>query len=78
MTQAVLVNGRYPKYKKDLKAAVKDGAPVHLVETSIFGRNYEGDVKDAPDGRYFIVGPHPKERKWYANIVKRGDKIAVK
>jgi hypothetical protein len=69
--------GRF-KTKKALKEAVAEGRSVILEATSAFGNEYGGDVADAPDGRYAVVGPDPyTARNWYATIAKQGDQVKV-
>ncbi len=54
------------KTKKALKENVLNAI---LEATSFFGNEYDGPVKEAPDGRYFVVGPDPyTKRSWYATI----------
>lgn len=48
------------KTKKDLKAGV--GRTFRPIETSMFGLEYKGD------GKYYVVGPSPYVRKWYAEV----------
>lgn len=65
--------------KKALTDAVKAGHTTYLEATSVFGNEYDGPLREAPDGAYYVVGPDPyKSRKWYAQIVKSGDMIKVK
>ena len=65
--------------KKALTDAVKAGHTTYLEATSVFGNEYDGPLRQAPDGAYYVVGPDPyKSRKWYAQIVKSGDTIKVK
>ena len=83
MTQGIYVNGERPKTKKALKEAIKNyngkGATSIVLEaTSIMENEYGGALIDAPNSRYYIVGPDPyKSRKWYANITKQGNKITI-
>jgi len=79
MTQGIWVNAKRPKYKKDLKQALIDNQLISLEATSFFGNEYSGPIHEAPDGTYTIVGPDPERaRNWYANIIKKGDKIIIK
>ena len=49
------------KAKKDLKAAI--GRPLHYVETSMFGLEFN------PNGKNYVVGPCAyTARKWYAGV----------
>ena len=79
MTDGIyLSNGRRPKSKKEIKETVASGGKVIIECTSMFG-GYGGDVKYAPDGTYTFVGPNPyNARKFYGNIIKKGEKITVK
>ena len=52
--------GAIYKTKKELKAAV--GQPLRYEETSMFGEEYR------PNGRICVVGPSPRERKWFAEV----------
>ena len=52
--------GAIYKTKKELKAAI--GQPLHYEETSMFGEEYR------PNGRFCVVGPSPRERKWFAEV----------
>ena len=52
--------GAIYKTKKELKAAV--GQPLQYEETSLFGEEYR------PNGRFCVVGPSPRERKWFAEV----------
>lgn len=80
--QGIYLNGRRPKSKKEIRErlAAPDGAvAVELEATSMFGNEYGGPVKGAPDGSYHIVGPDPyTKRSFYGTITKRGDKITLK
>lgn len=55
------------KHKKDLKAAL--GKNLLYVETSIFGKEYTSD------GTFCVVGPSASDRKWYAQVTMKDDKI---
>ena len=58
-----MMGARY-KTKKELKQAI--GQPLHYIETSLFGLEYE------PDGKLSVVGPCPyTNRKWYAGVIMR-------
>lgn len=57
----------YYKTKKDLKAAI--GKNLRYGETSMFGSEYQSN------GKLTVVGPSERERKWYANVVMKNDKI---
>ncbi len=56
------------KSKKELKAAV--GQPLRYEETSFFGPEYKAD------GKFCVVGPSPRERKWFATVVMQNGLIA--
>ena len=59
--------GAIYKTKKELKAAV--GQPLHYEETSMFGEEYR------PNGRFCVVGPSPRERKWFAEVTRENGLI---
>lgn len=59
--------GAYYKTKKELKQAV--GQRLHYEETSMFGQEY------TPDGQFCVVGPSPRERKWFASVTTANGKI---
>jgi len=71
-------NGTRFKTKKSLKEAAASKSYIGLEATSLFGNEYDGDVQDAPDGTYTVVGPSPTVRVWYANIIKSQGKVVVK
>ena len=48
------------KTKKVLKANV--GQPLNYEETSMFGEEYRDS------GTFCVVGPSPRERKWFASV----------
>jgi hypothetical protein len=52
--------GAIYKTKKELKAAI--GQALRYEETSIFGEEYRAN------GRFCVVGPSPRERKFYAEV----------
>ena len=56
------------KTKKALKEAV--GQELRYEETSIFGEEYK------PNGKFAVVGPSPRERKWFATVTMENGKIA--
>jgi len=65
--------------KKQLKEFIKQGEPVVLEATSVFGNEFDGVLQFAPDGDYWVVGPDPyRSRKWFAHIVKEQGKVTVK
>lgn len=80
MTQGIWVNGRRPKSKKEVKEAASiDAAHVSLEATSIFGNEHDGPLTTLPEGTYTFVGPDPRtSRKFFGNVVIRGDKITIK
>jgi len=53
--------GALYKTKKELKESV--GKRLKYIETSLFGKEYQGD------GKFCVVGPHPYNRRWYAEII---------
>jgi hypothetical protein len=69
MSYGIFVNGTRPKSKKAVKEAVKNNDRIRLENTSLFPGGYDGDINDAPDGRYDFVGPDPyTKRVFYGNI----------
>ena len=52
--------GAIYKTKKELKAAI--GQELRYEETSMFGAEFKAD------GRFCVVGPSPRERKWFAEV----------
>lgn len=56
------------KTKKDLKAAV--GQDLRYEETSFFGPEYK------TNGTFCVVGPSPRERKWFASVTMVDGKIS--
>lgn len=55
------------KTKKELKAAV--GSPLRYEETSFFGPEYR------ENGKFCVVGPSPRERKWFAEVTMKNGLI---
>ena len=55
------------KTKKMLKESV--GKELRYQETSMFGSEYKSN------GRFPVVGPGPYDRKWYATVTMKDDKI---
>lgn len=60
--------GALYKTKKDLKAAI--GQPLRYEETSLFGAEYRDN------GTFCVVGPSPRERKWFAEVTMVDGKIS--
>jgi len=59
-----MMGANYPT-KKSLKESI--GKPLKYQETSISGSEYK------ENGSFCVVGPHPYNRKWYAQVtVKDG------
>ena len=56
------------KTKTALKAQI--GQAPNFIETSIFGPEFKGD------GTYYVVGPSPWDRRWYAEVLVSGGVIA--
>jgi hypothetical protein len=54
--------------KKLLKAAI--GQELRYEETSMFGAEFKAD------GTFCVVGPSPRERKWFASVTMVGGLIA--
>lgn len=69
-----------PRSKKAIKDAAADPFnDINLEATSVFGNEYDGPLRTAPDGVYTFVGPDPyTSRKFYGTITKRDGKITVK
>jgi hypothetical protein len=59
--------GAIYKTKKELKAAV--GQSLRYEETSFFGEEYKAN------GKFCVVGPSPRERKWFAEVTMVNGKI---
>ena len=77
--QGIFIDGNRPKSKKAVREAVANGEHVTLEATSWFGDEYGGSLEAAPDGVYNFVGPNPhSDRRFYGNIVVKGEKITVK
>jgi len=70
--------GRY-KTKKALKEAVAEGKTPILECTSMFTGPDSIPFSQLVEGKtYTIVGPDPyMARNWYANAVRRGNKVRV-
>ena len=67
--------------KKALKDAARDGRPISLYSTSLFGSPFYGDASELPDGLTFnVVGPDPYTRRnWYASVSRKSDgKVTVR
>jgi hypothetical protein len=62
-----MLGALYP-FKKDLKASV--GQPLKYEETSLFGPEYR------PNGKFAVVGPDPRKRKWFAEVTMKEGLIA--
>lgn len=60
--------GALYKSKKDLKASI--GQPLRYEETSFFG------VEFKENGSFAVVGPSPRERKWFAEVTMQNGLIA--
>jgi hypothetical protein len=70
MTQGIRINGDYAKSKKAIRDAVESWQTVRLVATSWHGDEYDGDVLNAPIGRYYFVGPDEhNKRTFYGEII---------
>lgn len=55
------------KTKKELKGSI--GHPLRYQETSWFGTEYK------ETGIFYVVGPSPHERKWYAKVILANGRI---
>ena len=62
-----MMGASYPT-KKALKAAI--GKHLAYEETSLFGPEY------TDDGCFCVVGPSPRQRKWFARVTMIGGRIA--
>lgn len=60
--------GALYKTKKALKLAI--GQTLRYEETSIFGAEYRDN------GSFCVVGPSPRERKWFAQVTMSNGIIA--
>lgn len=78
--QGIYITGRRPKSKKELREAIAGGSTVYIEGTDWFGRDYSGDVENMPEGQtIYFVGPDPfTARKFYGQLVRKGDKITVR
>lgn len=59
--------GALYKTKKALKESI--GQELRYEETSFFGPEFK------PDGTFAVVGPSPRERKWFASVTMKDGKI---
>lgn len=79
--QGIFINGRRCKTKKALKEEIAKHGPhrVVLEATSAFGDEFDGQLGEAPNGTYSVVGPDPyTKRSWYATIVvATGSRVRV-
>lgn len=72
-------DGQRYLHKKDLILAVKDGEIPVLESTSIYNNYSTKPVNQLTPGVYWVVGPEPDNRKWFAEItVKQGGRIYVR
>jgi len=78
--QGIFIHYERVKTKSALKRAVAINPDfVQLEATSLHGGEYDGRLSEAPDGTFYVVGPDPyTNRKWYAQITKRGTSITLK
>lgn len=56
----------YPT-KKALKESI--GKPLNYGETSMFGQEFK------PNGTFCVVGPSEYNRKWYAQVTMKDERI---
>jgi len=78
MTDAVYLTGyTRPKSKKQLKEVAAAGGKI-MIQVTEFMREETTDIRYLPDGTYFVVIPSPQQRKSFAQVIKRGEKITVK
>lgn len=80
MAQGIFLAGyKRPSSKKQIKDTVAAGGKVMLESTSGHGDDYDGDIKFAPNGVYFFVGPDPyRKRSFYGQIVVKDGEVKVK
>lgn len=82
MTQGVFVGGMRAPSKKALREAINSNpSNVRIEATAIFpGAEYGGPITSMPEGKMItLVGPCPStNRKWYANLTRKGDKFVLK
>lgn len=79
MTQGIRINGDFAPSKKAVREAVAANQSVRLVATSFFGNEFDGDVNNAPNGTYFIVGPDENTRRnFFGQIIVKDGKVTVK
>lgn len=62
-----MMGALYPT-KKALKESI--GKPLRYEETSFFGEEFKRD------GTFAVVGPSPRERKWFAEVTMKDGLIA--
>lgn len=77
----IFINSSRPTSKKQVRdvIAVDPHCIINLEATSVFGNEYDGSLREAPDGVYTFVGPDPyTSRKFYGTITKRDGKVTVK
>lgn len=55
--------GAIYKTKKELKSSV--GKRLYYEETSMFGAEFKDN------GKFCVVGPSPRERKWFAEVTMK-------
>jgi hypothetical protein len=68
------------KTKKELKELCKESPEkVLLNSTSAFGNGFSGFATELPEGTTFtVVGPDPfRDRRWYANVVRKNGVVKV-
>lgn len=80
MAQGIFIQGRRPKSKTEIRQTVSvSSADVRIEATSLFGNEYDGPADEMPEGTtIYFVGPDPhNNRKFYGQIKRKGDKVAV-
>jgi hypothetical protein len=67
-------------HKRDLKAQAKAHPETIIIEaTALAGVEYGGPALEMPEGQtIYIVGPDPHtNRRWYAQMRRKGDQVTV-
>lgn len=74
------INGMDAPSKKALKEAIAaNPASVHLYDTGLYSEESANADKIREGLTYTVTGPNPyNNRKWYASVTRKGDKVTVK
>ena len=82
MADGILINGgtRRPRSKKQIKELAKDDPRAILLELTRLGHEDVLSFEELVDRKtYFFVGPDPaRERKFYGQLERQGDKLIVR